>query len=1236
MSDHFDPELTALKLPPHSVEAEQSVLGGLMLENNAWERVADLINEQDFYRADHRAIWRQITRLIDANKPADVVTVAEALESFGKLDDTGGLAYLAALAQNTPSAANIRRYAEIVRERAVLRKLVEVGAEISESAFSPAGRSAAEILDQAEAKVFEIKEAGAKTTQGFQAVQPLLMEVVTRIDELYNRDNPSEVTGVPTGFVDLDTKTSGLQPGDLIIVAGRPSMGKAQPLDAQVRTRTGWRRMGDLQIGDALASLDGQPSIVKGIYPQGRRQIFRVRFSDGRSTECCAEHLWRVHYRDWPAPRVLRTDQVIAMLTRVRYRNRLWIELHTGEFGHDDALPVDPWLLGALLGDGSLSGSALRFSTASDEMLRRVSARIGETMTVTHAGHYDYRIIRKTLEERAGSERPSVNPIRASLEQMGLWNSNSATKFIPRPYLEARREARLDVLRGLLDTDGWVESWGSIRISTASKQLAEDVAELVRSLGGWCSICAKQPHFRGKHDVERRAGQPAHVCHIYHPEPRSLLLQSEKLARLPETWQRHKRLTFASIEPSREADCQCIAVSHPERLYITDQDVVTHNTAFSLNIAENVALDSNMSVAVFSMEMGAAQLVMRMLGSVGRLDQHKLRTGRIGEDDWPRLTHALGRLNEVPFFIDESPGLTAMEVRARARRLARQCKEDRPLGLIVLDYIQLMSGSSSGGQSENRATEISEISRSLKGLAKELHVPVIALSQLNRSLEQRPNKRPIMSDLRECVTGDTLVMLADGLRKPIRDLVGQTPQVLSINAEGHLETAATDLIWSAGIKETLRISFASGRILKCSKQHRLRALWDWKRAEQLGPGDRIALARCLPEPAQTQPWPEHEIILLAHLVGDGSYVKHQPLRYTTASEDNSQAVKQAAEALGGVVNRHAGRGNWHQLVISGNGNRWHPSGVGKWLKGLGIFGQRSHDKNLPAGVFQLPNPQLALFLRHLWATDGCIHLNGNKPRVYFTSASETLIREVAALLLRFGIIARIKHITTAESPRGWFTADISGADQQRLFVTDIGAFGPRLESAIKLKAILSKTIGNTNVDTLPEEVFEYIRAAMRQQGMSQRQMANRRGTAYGGSAHFNFAPSRDTLLSYAEILDDDRLRTISRDELFWDRVVAVEPAGEEEVFDLTVPGNACWLADGLVSHNSGAIEQDADVILFIYRDEVYNPDSPDKGTAEIIIGKQRNGPIGTVRLTFLGEYTKFESFAGGGGGGYGD
>ncbi|MGO9445464.1 MAG: replicative DNA helicase [Thiobacillaceae bacterium] len=385
-------QLAQLRVPPHSVEAEQAVLGGLLLDNLAWDKIADLVNEQDLYRQDHRQILRSITRLIGENKPADVITVAEALQSRGELEGVGGLPYLAGLSSNTPSAANIRRYAEIVRERAVMRKLVETATGIADSAYSPNGRSATQLLDEAEQKVFEIAESGAHGAAGFSPIKPLLRQVMERVDELYSRDNPDDVTGVPTGFRDLDSKTSGLQPGDLIIVAGRPSMGK---------------------------------------------------------------------------------------------------------------------------------------------------------------------------------------------------------------------------------------------------------------------------------------------------------------------------------------------------------------TAFSINIAEYVAIDTGLPVAVFSMEMASTQLVMRMIGSVGKLDQHRLRTGRLGEDDWPRLTYAMGKLNEAPVFIDETPALNPLELRARARRLARECGK---LGLIVIDYIQLMSASSNG---ENRATEISEISRSLKALAKELNVPVVALSQLNRSLEQRPNKRPVMSDLRE-------------------------------------------------------------------------------------------------------------------------------------------------------------------------------------------------------------------------------------------------------------------------------------------------------------------------------------------------------------------------------------------------------------------------------------------------------------------------------------------------------
>ncbi len=387
-----DNQIELMRVPPHSVEAEQSVLGGLMLENVAWDKIADLVGEDDFYRDDHRRIWKHISKLIEANRPADVITVVESLERNAELETVGGLSYVGMLSNNTPSAANIRRYAEIVRERSIMRKLAEIGTEIASSAYNPLGREARQLLDEAEAKVFKIAEAGARGNQGFEAIQPLLTQVVERIDLLYSRDNPSDVTGVATGFADLDERTSGLQPGDLVIVAGRPSMGK---------------------------------------------------------------------------------------------------------------------------------------------------------------------------------------------------------------------------------------------------------------------------------------------------------------------------------------------------------------TAFALNIAEHVALDGKAPVAIFSMEMAGTQLAMRLLGSVGRLDQHKLRTGKLDDNDWPRLTNALGRLNDAPVFIDESAALTAIELRARARRLHRQHKG---LGLIVVDYLQLMSSTSQG---ENRATEISEISRSLKALAKELSVPVVALSQLNRSLEQRPNKRPVMSDLRE-------------------------------------------------------------------------------------------------------------------------------------------------------------------------------------------------------------------------------------------------------------------------------------------------------------------------------------------------------------------------------------------------------------------------------------------------------------------------------------------------------
>ena len=389
-----DPELENLRLPPQSLEAEQAVLGGLLLDNQAWDRISDLISENDFYRADHRLIFEHILLLIDNNKPADVLTVAESIERSAKLEEAGGQAYLGSLSLNTPSAANIRRYAEIVRERAIMRQLATAGAEISDAAYNPSGRDAAQLIDEAESKVFHIAEAGARSKQGFVKIDPLLTETVERIDMLYSRENKNDVIGLATGYVDLDRMTSGLQAGELIIIAARPSMGK---------------------------------------------------------------------------------------------------------------------------------------------------------------------------------------------------------------------------------------------------------------------------------------------------------------------------------------------------------------TALAMNIVEHVALELKKAAAVFSMEMSGSQLALRMIGSVGRVDQHKLRSGTFEETEWPKLVDAVGKLNDSNIHIDDTAGLNAMEVRSRARRLHRQCGG---LSLIVVDYLQLMSGNASRRE-ENRATEVAEISRALKSLAKELKLPVVALSQLNRSVESRQDKRPMMSDLRE-------------------------------------------------------------------------------------------------------------------------------------------------------------------------------------------------------------------------------------------------------------------------------------------------------------------------------------------------------------------------------------------------------------------------------------------------------------------------------------------------------
>jgi replicative DNA helicase len=644
-------------------------------------------------------------------------------------------------------------------------------------------------------------------------------------------------------------------------------------------------------------------------------------------------------------------------------------------------------------------------------------------------------------------------------------------------------------------------------------------------------------------------------------------------------------------------------------------------SSFVTNLARNVSVDSRVGVAMFSLEMSRWEIGMRLLCGDARVPWDRVRAGRVGPEDWSRIVEAAEGLHDAPLYIVDSGNVTIVDIRAKARRLRQQ----RNLGLVIVDYLQLMSHP---GRVDNRQQEIAEISRSLKLLAKELDIPVIAVSQLNRQVENRSDKRPQLSDLRECVTGDTRVALVDGRHVPIADLVGSQPEVLAVSPEGKMVRAKADKVWSVGTRPFFEVRLASGRVVRATGRHRLYGADGWVRVDDLNIGDRLAIARRLPGPPSTDEWPDDRVALLGQLIGDGSYLINAPMRYTTASEENSELVATAARReFGSKVTRYAGRGSWHQLLISGNGNRWHPAGVNAWLRQLGVFGQRSAQKRIPEPAFRLGDRQIALLLRHLWATDGAIWIRPptqyGSSHVFFSTCSRGLADDVAMLLLRLGIVARIR--TAHQRGATWHSVAISGANEQHRFLDVVGSVGTRVEPARRLARALSGVRANTNVDTLPQAVFERVKLSMARRGLTGRDVADLRRITYGGESHYRFAPSRHLLAEYAELLDDDELRRQATSDLFWDRIVSIESGGEQEVFDLTVPGPSSWLAGAVMSHNSGSIEQDSDIVMFIHRDDSVDPER--KGTADIVVAKHRNGPTDTVKLTFLPHLTQFRNYA---------
>jgi replicative DNA helicase len=1011
------------RMPPHDVAAEQCVLGGMLLSKDAISDVIEVIRPTDHYRPAHQLVHEAILDLYARGEPADPITVSNELTRRGELARIGGAPYLHTLMAAVPTAANAGYYARIVRERAILRRLVEAGTRIVQ--FGYAGDADADdLVDRAQAEVYAVTDKRiAEDYHPLSEIMPAALEEIEAIGA-----HGGGISGVPTGFADLDSLTNGLHPGQMIVVAARPAVGKALALDTPLPTPDGWTTMAEVRVGDYLIDANGKPTqVVAATGVLHGRPCYEVEFSDGSVIIADENHQWQT----WLQP--------------------------------------DPWTQPSVVTTGEIAGSQPRHAIA----------------------------LNHTADLPAGAPR---------------------------------------------DTR-------------------------------WRLITDVRPVF---------------------PRP-----------------------------------VRCVQVDNEDELYLAGRGMIpTHNSALALDFARSATIRHGLPTVVFSLEMGRNEITMRLLSAEARVPMHIMRTGQMSDDDWGRLAKRMSEVADAPLFIDDSPNMSLMEIRAKCRRL----KQRHDLKLVIIDYLQLMS---SPKRTESRQQEVSEMSRSLKLLAKELQVPVVALSQLNRGPEQRQDKKPMLSDLREsgCLTGDTTVLRADTgtpvtfdelMRNGWNDVL-----VWSLDEHHKLVPAPVTNVFESGTKEVFRLRLASGREIKATANHPFLTFAGWTSLGEVAAGDRLAIPRRIPAPiAAGLGWSEHRLGLLAHLIGDGCVIKKQPVHYTSNDPENLEFVEAAAAAEFGISPRRVAQETWWHVYLPapvhctfGRGNPIHD-----WFRELGIEYRGAHDKRLPSALFAASDEEICLFLKHLWATDGCVWLGGAKsaPKVYYGSSSRQLADGIAHLLARLGIVARIRQVEKAGYAPGYHVI-VADGPSLRTFCARIGAHGRRGETARELGALLADRTANTNVDTVPLGVWELVKSERLRAGLTERQFQAAIGTHYCGSTLYKSCPSRERLMRCADALDSEALREIASSDVFWDKIVSIEPLGPQPVYDATVKKTHNFLANGINVHNS--IEQDADVVILLHREDAYERESPRAGEADLIIAKHRNGPTATVTVAFQGHYSRFVDMA---------
>jgi replicative DNA helicase len=1176
VADDFSrPQATAPaydRQPPQDIPAEQSVLGGMLLSKDAIADVVEGLQGADFYRPAHQVIFDCILDLYGRGEPADAITVAAELNRTDQLSKMGGAVYLHTLIASTPTAANAGYYAAIVAEQAVLRRLVEAGTRVVQLGYGAAGGKGDvdDIVDRAQQEIYDVTEK--RMSEDYSRLEDILQPTMDELDAIASRGGVSR--GVPTGIRDLDELTNGLQAGQMVVIAARPGVGKALALDTPVATPSGWTTMGEIAVGDRVMGSDGRPTtVVAATEVMTDRPCYEVHFSDGSVIVADAEHQWLTESLDGTVA-VRTSEQILSSLRTGSELNHA--VANTAPLALPECpLPLPPYALGVWLGHGA-------FGSSDPEVAALVEACLPQNLNVA-----------------------------AALGTLGLLKH----PHIPLAYLRASVRQRRELLAGLLDSAGRVTAQGDIQLMAAGRRTALDVRELLHGLGHQLPVTSEAAHtltFAIDDDV-------------FGVETKKLLhKEARTLAAAP------RRVRFVTdVRAIASVPVRCIQVDAEDHLFLAGRSFIpTHNSTLGLDIARSASVKHHLPAAIFSLEMSKHEITMRLLSAEAKVPLHHMRAGTLSDEDWSKLARRMGEIADAPLYIDDSPNMTMMEIRAKARRL----KQRNDLKLVVIDYLQLMT---SGKRVESRQQEVSEFSRALKLLAKELEVPVIAMSQLNRGSEQRQDKKPMLSDLREsgCLTADTRILRADtGGETSMGELFesGETDvPVWSLDDNLRYVRRHLTHVFSTGRKQVLQMTTSSGKTIRATSNHPFLTFDGFRPLGELAAGDRIAVPRHVPGPDRMTVWEDEKVTLLAHLIGDGSFVKRQPLRYASIDEANLRAVTTAALHFGVVAVRDeypAARCTTLRLRAPFPLTHGKRNPIAAWLDELGLFGLRSHEKFVPAPVFCLPKKQIAMFLRHLWATDGSVTVNntGRGGRVYYASTSRELVDDISRLLLRFGISSRIRRVKKSGYRDGW-TLDISGCDDQRRFLGEIGVHGMRGEAAQRLLEIVRGLSGNTNVDTIPTQVWERVRDVLAERGMSHRAFAAAMGSAFCGSAMWKHAPSRERLGRVAEILDDADLEMQAVNDLLWDEIVSIELGGVEEVYDATVLGGHNFVADGIVVHNS--IEQDADMVMMIHREDMYEKESPRAGEADIMLVKHRNGPTANVTVAFQGHYSRFVDMA---------